>query len=78
MLLRLSPHIAECLLSAAAADERAASEPDPAIKTDYEKMARTWRHLARSYEFVESLEHFVRETYNRKDGPQPASPPAND
>jgi len=62
VLLRLSGHISECLERAASADQRAVDATDPAIRSDHELLARSWRQLARSYEFVESLERFLTDT----------------
>jgi hypothetical protein len=40
---------------------------DSAIRSDNELLAQSWRHLARSYQFVESLERFLSETAHGKD-----------
>ena len=32
---------------------------NPEAKSETERMAKGWRHLARSYEFIESLERFL-------------------
>jgi len=34
---------------------------DPALRSDNEMLAQSWHHLARSYQFVESLERFLSE-----------------
>lgn len=58
MLDRLNDHIQLCYRRAAQAEERAA-EAD-ASERDYElNLAKWWAHLARSYEFAESLERFL-------------------
>jgi hypothetical protein len=62
MLLKLSGHISNCLERAAAADQRAADSTDSATRGDNELLAQSWRHLARCYQFVESLERFLSET----------------
>jgi hypothetical protein len=59
MLQRLRDHIATCLDRALDADQRAEQTRDPATKHEYSQLARSWRHLARSYQFVESLESFL-------------------
>ncbi len=59
MLLKLSDHIANCLERAAAAEQRAAEATTDAIRADNELMAKSWRQLATSYQFVETLERFL-------------------
>jgi hypothetical protein len=59
MLQKLRPHIAECLEHAADCRRRAAQTNDPATRRELLDFERTWMHLARSYEFVESLERFL-------------------
>ena len=69
MLLKLSGHISSCLERAANAEQRAEQATNPAIRSDNEMLAQSWRHLARSYEFVESLERFLADPARRnKDG----------
>ena len=50
---------ANCLALAADAEQRAAEAHTEALRVDYERLARTWRHLANSYQFVQSLECFL-------------------
>jgi hypothetical protein len=76
MLQRLGDHIAACLQLAAAAEQRAAEATDPRLRVDNERMAASWRHLARSYEFVESLERFLLDA-ERVKAPQPKAPAAD-
>jgi hypothetical protein len=38
---------------------QAASATDPRVRADHEHLAKTWRHLARCYQFVRSLELFL-------------------
>jgi uncharacterized protein with PIN domain len=66
MLQRLQVHISVCLDRASDADERAKQASDPASKAEHLEMARRWRHLARSYEFVESLERFLIDSQKAK------------
>jgi hypothetical protein len=54
----LSDHIRLCYQRAAQAEERAANA-DPAETTHQLNLAKWWAHLARSYEFAESLERFL-------------------
>ena len=72
MLLKLSGHISNCLECADSAEQRALEATDPLIRRDNEMLAKAWRHLARSYEFVESLERFLSDTgRNNKDALPP-------
>lgn len=57
MLLRLSDHIRACYERAAQAEQTARLEPS--ARSYHLEMAKRWTHLARSYEFVESLEQFL-------------------
>lgn len=60
MLDRLGDHIRLCYQRAAQAEERAA-KTDLSAKSYELNLAKWWAHLARSYEFAESLEHFLAE-----------------
>ena len=71
VLLKLSGHISNCLERAASAEQRAQDTANPEIRGDNEMLAQSWRHLARSYEFVESLERFLAETGRMKDAIPP-------
>ena len=66
MLLKLNGHISNCLERAADAEQRALKATDPAIRSDNEMLAASWRHLSRSYQFVESLERFLSDTGRNK------------
>jgi two-component sensor histidine kinase len=59
LLQKTSEEISECLQQAAEAQARADGIDDPKRKADYESIARTWRKLARSYEFQGSLGRFI-------------------
>jgi hypothetical protein len=59
VLQKLNGHIAIALERAAAAERRAAEAMDPELRLDNERMAESWRLLARSFQFVESLEKFL-------------------
>ena len=61
MLQRLSEQIHTCLGRAAAAEQQADTSDDPMLKAEFSEIAKTWRHLAESYEFVESLQRFLLE-----------------
>lgn len=66
VLLKLGAHISNCLERADNADRRAFESTDPTIRSDNELLAQSWRHLARSYQFVESLERFLSVTDRNK------------
>jgi hypothetical protein len=59
VLQKLGDHIANCLARADDAERRGADASDSRTKAESERMAKAWRHLARSYQFVESLERFL-------------------
>jgi hypothetical protein len=64
MLQKLSQQIAECYERAADCKRRAEKTIDTARNTELLDFERTWTHLARSYEFVESLETFLLNARN--------------
>ena len=74
MLQRLQEHISACLDSARVEEERAAKTDDPQSKAEHLKIARTWRHCARSYEFIESLERFLIDSNRAKNAFPPDAP----
>jgi hypothetical protein len=76
VLLKLSKHIADCLGRAARAEEKALQSTDPTIRREQEALARNWRHLASSYEFVESLERFLSDKARGKQAIAPPEMPA--
>jgi hypothetical protein len=59
VLQKVSEQIAECLRRAAEAEARAEATNDVKSKTEYQRIARNWRVLARSYEFQGSLGRFI-------------------
>ena len=59
MLQRASEDVAECLRRAAEAEARAEATNDAKNKAEYQRIAYTWRTLARSYEFQGSLGRFI-------------------
>jgi hypothetical protein len=61
-----SEDVAECLRRAAEAENRAEGTNDPKTKAEFERIAETWRTLARSYEFQGSLGRFISFNENRK------------
>jgi hypothetical protein len=74
VLQRLSEHIANALERAAAADRRAADATDPELRLDNERMAQAWRLLARSFQFVESLEKFLIDSQRQRNLLRPDPP----
>jgi hypothetical protein len=83
VLLKLSGHISNCLERAASAEKRAQQSNDSTSRSDHEFLAQSWRHLALSYQFVESLERFLSDADGNKKSvlppetavePQPATP----
>jgi len=67
VLQRLGDHIKACIERAAAADQKASQATDPIDRAEHSEMALRWRHLARSYEFVVSLEQFLLDAQRTKD-----------
>jgi len=59
VLQRLGDHIADALERAVAAERRARDATDAELRFDNERMAQSWRKLARSFQFIESLEQFL-------------------
>jgi hypothetical protein len=74
MLQNLGDHIKACIENASKAERRAAEVDDPALKADYLALAAQWTHLARSYEFSESLERFLLDSQKAKDALRPQPP----
>src|SRR5215469_4482359 len=68
MLQKVSDHVATCLARAAEAERRATEASDEAMRIDNERMAKTWRQLASSYQFGESLNRFLLDADGRKRG----------
>jgi hypothetical protein len=74
VLQKLGEHIANALERAAEAEQRAAETTDPIARLDHEGIAHTWRILARSFQFVESLEQFLIDSQTNKNL-RPPTPP---
>jgi len=75
MLQKLSEHIAGCWARAEDAERRAVQASDATVRADNERLAQSWRHLARSYEFVESLERFLLDAGKWRAAPLPLPQP---
>jgi K+-sensing histidine kinase KdpD len=76
VLQKVSEQVAECLRRAAEAEARAEATNDVKSKTEYQRIARNWRVLARSYEFQGSLGRFI--SFNKDRQRSLSSIPAND
>ncbi|MGA9950468.1 MAG: hypothetical protein WBQ24_19640 [Xanthobacteraceae bacterium] len=74
MLQKLGDHITNCLARAEDAERRGLETSDAETKAETMRMAKAWRHLARSYEFIESLERFLLDSRGAKNA-LPAQPP---
>jgi hypothetical protein len=61
MLQKLSDHVSECIARAADTERRAREATDSQLRQDLFDIAQRWRHLAESYQFVESLDRFIVE-----------------
>jgi len=68
MLQKLGDHITNCLARADNADRQASAASDLHVKAENKRMAIAWRHLASSYEFIESLERFLLDGHAAKNG----------
>ena len=75
MLQKLGDHIVNCLAQAADAEQRAVEAPTEALRIDHERIAKTWRHLANSYQFVRILENVLLDVDKAERTP---SDPANE
>jgi len=71
-MLKLDDDIAHCLARVADAERRAAEVSSENARIDYQRMTKSWRHLAGSYEFVQSLERFLLDAKKAKDAWPPA------
>jgi hypothetical protein len=63
MFQKLADHIRGGYLLAADCDARAKRAIDEQSRKNHLQMARAWRHVARNYEYVESLERFLFDAY---------------
>jgi hypothetical protein len=68
MLQKLSDHVTECITRAADTERRAREATDSQLRQDLFDIARRWRHLAESYQFVESLDRFIVEQKSQRLG----------
>jgi hypothetical protein len=59
MLQNLRDEISACLERAEACREAAAHEPDERVREELLGLEKQWHDVARSYEFIETLEQFM-------------------
>ena len=59
MLQKLGDHITACLKRAEQCKGAAATATDPLVQTQLADLELQWRHVAKSYEFIASLEQFL-------------------
>jgi hypothetical protein len=59
MLQKLGDHIAACLERANQCKTAAASATDPTIRSQLSDLELQWQNVAKSYEFIASLEQFL-------------------
>ena len=64
MLQKLGDHIAACLERADKCIAASTVETDPRVQTQLLDLAQQWRHVAKNYEFVASLEKFLVDQQN--------------
>jgi hypothetical protein len=76
MLQKLGPYISEAWQSAADAENRASSADSSELRVEYDRLAKSWRRLARSFEFAQTLERFILD--RDKAGEAPPEPPSDD
>jgi hypothetical protein len=59
MLHKSGDHVTDCIVRAADTERRAREATDSQLRQDLFDIAKRWRHLAESYQFVESLDRFI-------------------
>ena len=64
MLQKLGDHIAACLERAEQCKTAASATTDPLVQSQLSDLELQWRHVAKSYEFVASLEQFLISAQN--------------
>lgn len=74
MLQKLDDHMRACIDRAVDAHERAMQANDLRLKEEHLEIAARWRRLARSYEFVESVNRFLLDSQQNL-GARPPEPP---
>ena len=64
MLQKLGDHIAACRDRANTCIAASTTETDARIRTQLVDLAQQWEHVAKTYEFVASLERFLIDQQN--------------
>jgi hypothetical protein len=64
MLQKLGDHIAACRDRAHTCIAASTTETDARIRTQLLELAQQWEHVAKTYEFVASLERFLIDQQN--------------
>jgi len=64
MLQKLGDHIAACRDRANTCIAASTTEADARIRTQLLALAQQWEHVAKTYEFVASLERFLLDQQN--------------
>jgi|SoimicMinimDraft_9_1059737.scaffolds.fasta_scaffold76441_1 hypothetical protein len=64
MLQKLGDHITACRDRANTCIAASTTETDPRIRTQLLDLAQQWEHVAKTYEFVASLERFLIDQQN--------------
>ena len=65
MLQKLGDHIAACLERAEQCKVTAPTTSDPVVRSQLSELETQWRHLAKSYEFIVSLERFLLDAHKQ-------------
>ena len=65
MLQKLGDHIANCRARAEECRDAAAAEPDARVCSQLLSLETQWLHVAKSYEFIASLENFLVDAQKR-------------
>ena len=65
MLQKLGDHIANCIARAEECRAAAVAEPDARVRSQLLNLETQWRHVAKSYEFIASLEIFLVDAQKR-------------
>ena len=66
MLNNLSEQIRDCLQHAEDCARKAAAQTDPGLREDFLQLEKRWLELARSIEFGESVDTFIKNIPNPK------------
>jgi len=63
MLQQLGEYISACLQRADQCRAAAAAESDDRVRGQFLALEQQWQHVAKSYEFIETLEQFLRASH---------------